>query len=126
EGLMWKIIFRGILIGLCTLGSFTVINKLFGSVSAARTAALFTLVLSQLFHVFECKSEKKNIFTVPYMNNKKLIGAVLISLAVVFAAAYFPPLQVIFSTVPLTGEQLLIAAGFSIFAPLLQCFVREK
>lgn len=126
EGLMWKIIFRGILIGLCTLGSFTVINKLFGSVSAARTAALFTLVLSQLCHVFECKSEKKNIFTVPYMNNKKLIGAVLISLAVVFGAAYFPPLQVIFSTVPLTGEQLLIAAGFAVFAPLLQCFFKTE
>lgn len=126
DGLMWKIIFRGILIGLCTLGSFTVINKLFGSIPAARTAALFTLVLSQLCHVFECKSEKKNIFTVPYMNNKKLIGAVLISLAVVFGAAYFPPLQVIFSTVPLTGEQLLIAAGFAIFAPLLQCFAKTE
>ena len=126
EGLMWKIVFRGILIGLCTLGSFTVINKLFGSVSAARTAALFTLVLSQLCHVFECKSEKKNIFTVPYMNNKKLIGAVLISLAIVFGAAYFPPLQVIFCTVPLTCEQLLIAAGFAIFAPILQCFVKTE
>lgn len=126
EGLMWKIIFRGILIGLCTLGSFTVINKLFGSVPAARTAALFTLVLSQLFHVFECKSEKKNIFTVPYMNNKKLIGAVLISVAVIFGAAYFPPLQAIFSTVPLTGEQLLISAGFAVFAPLLQCFFKTE
>lgn len=124
EGLMWKIIFRGILIGLCTLGSFTVISKLFESVSAARTAALFTLVMSQLCHVFECKSEKKNIFTVPYMNNKKLIGAVLISLLVIFASMYFPPLQVIFSTVPLTGEQLLIAAGFAVFAPILQCFVK--
>ncbi|MCM1479303.1 MAG: cation-translocating P-type ATPase [Muribaculaceae bacterium] len=124
EGLMWKIIFRGILIGLCTLGSFTLINNIFGSIPAARTAALFTLVLSQLFHVFECKSEKKNIFTVPYMNNKKLIGAVLISLAIVFGAAYFPPLQVIFSTVPLTGEQLLISAGFAVFAPILQCFFK--
>lgn len=126
EGLMWKIIFRGILIGLCTLGSFTVINKLFGSVPTARTAALFTLVLSQLCHVFECKSEKKNIFTVPYMNNKKLIGAVLISLIIIFGAAYFPTLQVIFSTVPLTCEQLLIAAGFAVFAPILQCFVKTE
>lgn len=126
EGLMWKIIFRGILIGLCTLGSFTVVNKLFGSVSAARTAALFTLVMSQLCHVFECKSEKKNIFTVPYMNNKKLIGAVLISLAVIFGAMYFPPLQVIFCTVPLTGQQLLISAGFAVFAPILQCFVKTE
>ncbi|MCH5349264.1 MAG: cation-translocating P-type ATPase [Oscillospiraceae bacterium] len=123
DGLMGKIIFRGILIGLCTVGSFAMINTMFGSVTAARTAALFTLVASQLCHVFECKSERKNIFTVPYLNNRKLIGAVLISTAVIFAAIYFPPLQIIFGTVPLTTQQLLIAGGFAIFAPLLQCLM---
>lgn len=124
DGLMQKIIFRGVLIGLCTLGSFTAINILTGSVPAARTAALFTLVMSQLFHVFECKSEKKNIFTVPYGNNKKLILAVMASVAVIFAALYLPWLQVIFCTVPLTGRQLLIGLGFAAFAPLLQCVLR--
>ena len=124
DGLMWKIIFRGVLIGLCTLGCFALTLSMTESVNIARTAALFTLVASQLCHVFECKSERKNIFTVPYLNNKKLVGAVLISLAVIFAAMYFPPLQVIFSTVSLTGEQLLIAAGFAISAPIIQCFLR--
>lgn len=124
DGLMRKIIFRGVLIGLCTVGSFAAMSALTGSDAAARTAALFTLVMSQLFHVFECKSEKKNIFTVPYMNNKKLILAVMTSVAVIFAAMYLPWLQVIFGTVPLTGQQLLIGLGFAVFAPLLQCFVR--
>lgn len=124
DGLMQKIIFRGVLIGLCTLGSFTAINILTGSVPAARTAALFTLVMSQLFHVFECKSERKNIFTVPYGNNKKLILAVTVSIAVIFAALYLPWLQVIFCTVPLTGQQLLIGLGFAVFAPLLQCVLK--
>ena len=124
DGLMQKIIFRGVLIGLCTLGSFTAVNILTGSVSAARTAALFTLVMSQLFHVFECKSERKNIFTVPYGNNKKLILAVMVSVAVIFAALYLPWLQVIFCTVPLTGKQLLIGLGFAVFAPLLQCILK--
>ena len=124
DGLMQKIIFRGVLIGLCTLGSFTAINILTGSVPAARTAALFTLVMSQLFHVFECKSERKNIFTVPYGNNKKLILAVMVSVAVIFAALYLPWLQVIFCTVPLTGKQLLIGLGFAVFAPLLQCILK--
>lgn len=124
DGLMQKIIFRGILIGLCTLGSFAALKFLTGSVAAARTAALFTLVMSQLCHVFECKSEKKNIFTVPYMNNKKLILAVLFSIAVIFAAIYLPWLQVIFGTVSLTGKQLLTAFGFAVFAPLLQCVLK--
>ena len=123
DGLMQKIIFRGILIGLCTLGCFAVTMNITGSVNTARTAALFTLVMSQLCHVFECKSERKNIFTVPYLNNKKLIGAVLISTAIIFAAMYFPPLQVIFGTVSLTGRQLLIAMGFAVSAPILQCFL---
>ncbi len=123
-GLMQKIIFRGILIGLCTLGSFVTINYLFGNVDIARTVALLTLVMSQLFHVFECKSEKKNIFTVPYLNNKKLILAVLFSMAVIMAAIYFPPLQTIFGTVALTNEQLLISLGFAVSAPLLQCIIR--
>ncbi len=120
DGLMQKIIIRGVLIGLCTLGSFSVIHSLSGNIAASRTAALFTLVVSQLFHVFECKSERKNIFTVPYLNNPKLIGAVLVSIAVLMAAIYFPPLQMIFETVPLTGKQLLIALGLSASAPLLQ------
>ena len=46
-------------------------------VAGARTGALTTLVLSQLLHVFECKSEQKNISTVPYLNNGKLVLAVL-------------------------------------------------
>ncbi|MBQ3160881.1 MAG: cation-translocating P-type ATPase [Oscillospiraceae bacterium] len=123
-GLMQKIVFRGILIGLCTLGSFAAVNYLFGSVDIARTAALFTLVMSQLFHVFECKSEKKNIFTVPYLNNPKLILAVLFSIAAIFAAIYLPYMQIIFATVPLTTEQLLIALGFAVSAPLLQCVLK--
>lgn len=122
--LMQKIVFRGVLIGLCTLGSFALVNYIFANVAAARTAALLTLVMSQLFHVFECKSEKKNIFTVPYLNNKKLILAVLFSVAVIFAAIYLPFLQVIFATVPLTTEQLLIALGFAVSAPLIQCVLR--
>lgn len=123
-GLMQKIVFRGILIGLCTLGSFALMSYMTGSTDIARTGALFTLVMTQLAHVFECKSEKKNIFTVPYFSNPKLIMAVLISLAVIFAAIYLPFLQIIFCTVPLTTQQLLIAFGFAMFAPLLQCILK--
>lgn len=124
-GLMSKIVFRGILIGLCTLGSFSLILNMTSNINVARTAALFTLVMSQLAHVFECKSEHKNIFTVPYFSNPKLILAVLVSLAVIFAAIYLPFMQLIFATVPLTGQQLLIALGFAMTAPLLQCIMRS-
>lgn len=38
-----------------------------------------TLIVAQLFHVFECKSETHSLFGVPFFNNKKLIGAVMVS-----------------------------------------------
>ena len=125
-GLMTKIVFRGILIGACTLGCFFLTNYMSGNVDTARTAALFTLVMTQLAHVFECKSETKNIFTVPYFNNPKLILAVLSSLCIIFAAIYVPFMQIIFSTTALSGQQLAIAFGFAIFAPLMQCLIRNS
>lgn len=124
-GLMFRIVLRGILIGICTLGSFTVTMRSGAGLDASRTAALFTLVMSQLFHVFECKSEEKNIFTVPYLNNPKLILAVLFSAAVIFAAMYIPFMQLVFSTVPLNSTQLLVCLGFAIAAPILQCFTKH-
>ena len=118
-GLMTKIIFRGIFIALSTLASFSLVVHFGGSVEAGRTAALITLVVSQLIHVFECKSEEKSIFKINPFSNVKLIIAVIISFAVLAAAVMFPQLQVIFETVTLTSEQLLIALGLSIAVPML-------
>ena len=122
-GLMSKIIFRGIMIGLCTLGSFSTILKMTGSTEHARTAALVTLVFSQLIHVFECKSENGNIFTVKYFSNLKLIAAVLISLAVITASVYLPVFQPVFSTVPLGRNELLASLAFAAAIPVVNCFV---
>lgn len=119
NGLMTKIAFRGMLIGLCTLASFVVMLRLEYGIDVARTAALFTLVLSQLIHVFECKNEEKNIFSVKYLNNPYLIFAVLASAAVIAAAIYLPALQIVFSTVPMTLKQLGIASIFSAAVPIL-------
>lgn len=118
DGLMGRIFFRGVMIGICTLGVFTTVARMGGTLEAARTAALCTLILSQLIHVFECKSERRSLFSMHYGNNWWLIGAVLLSLAVLASAIGVPVLQVIFSTVMLTKEQLLAAVGFSLAVPL--------
>ncbi len=125
-GLLSKIIFRGILIGLCTLGSFSTIMRMTGCVFHSRTAALVTLVVSQLLHVFECKSEHGNIFTVHYFNNWKLIGAVLVSLIVIILAVYYPPLQLVFSTVSLNKSQFLTSLAFAAVIPIVNCFANNN
>ncbi len=126
DGLIFTIILRGILIGFCTLGCFATVMNTGADISICRTCALFTLVFSQLIHVFECKSEKGNIFTVPYGNNKKLLWSVLFSIAVILASVYFPPFQSVFNTAPLEKNQLLISLGFAFVIPLINCIVNHK
>lgn len=126
-GLMGKILLRGVLIGLSTLASFSVIIRMGGSVDAGRTAALITLVMSQLIHVFECRSEKKTIFRMNPFGNFKLVLAVLVSFGVLAAAVAVPQLSVVFNTVRLTGSQMLAAVGLSAAVPILSSIrPREK
>ncbi|MDE6666508.1 MAG: cation-translocating P-type ATPase [Ruminococcus sp.] len=119
DGLMTKIIFRGVFIGLSTLASFAVTMRTGGSLEAGRTAALITLVMSQLIHVFECKSETKSIFRINIFSNIKLVLAVLVSFGALAAAVAVPQLQTVFETVTLTSRQLLIALGFSAAIPVI-------
>ena len=119
NGLATTIVFRGIVIGLTTLMVFGAFIKLGAAVDKARTAALLTLVLTQLFHVFECKSETKGLWEIRWLNNPSLIGAVLLSALLVVAVLYVPWLQIIFHTVPLTLHELGRVLIYALIAPVL-------
>jgi len=122
---LWKlIIIRGIFIGISTLLSFVTVLRLSDNLTSARTAALVTLVLSQLIHVFECKSEKKSIFEIPIFNNLWLVFSVLTSLGQLLGVVYMPILQNLFKTVPLTLDEWMPVAGFSLLAPVVSSFFR--
>ena len=118
-GLMRKIVFRGIFIGLSTLASFTAVMHMGGDLGVCRTAALITLVTSQLIHVFECKSERKSLLSIDLMNNMKLVLAVLVSAGALAAAVAVPELREVFGTVLPDSRQLMAALGFSAAVPLL-------
>ncbi len=125
-GLWQLIITRGIIIGISTLLSFIIAYKQSSSLELARTAALVTLVLSQLIHVFECKSEEKSIFKISILNNLWLVGAVFISLAVLLAVIYIPALQGLFRTVVLSTEQWITVALLSFLPPIISAFFKGK
>ena len=128
NGLAGIILFRGVLIGLTTLAVFATMLYFSGDVGVARTGAFVTLVLTQLIHVFECKSETKSIFQMPLFNNIYLVMAVLCSLIMILGVVYIPSLQDIFKTVPLGLNDWLITGGLSFLVPVLASFfpVRPK
>ena len=113
RGLWEKIIVRGCLIGVCTLLSFMV-GRYYGmNLATCRTIALCTLVMSQLLHVFECRSERHSIFEINIFTNIYLLGAVLVSITMICCILYVPFLRGIFNTVALNLGQWLLVIFFS-------------
>lgn len=115
HGLAWKIAGRGVQIGLSSLGLFVAGWVLYSDLAMARTMAFTTLVFCQLFHVFECKSERYSPFEVGFFSNQFLVMAVLVSVCMQLAVLYLPSLQVVFKTVPLDWFQwflILVVSGW--------------
>ena len=113
RGLWEKIIVRGCLIGVCTLFSFE-IARLFGmDLATCRTISLCTLVMSQLLHVFECRSERHSIFEIKIFSNPYLLGAVCVSVIMICSILYIPFLKSVFNTVSLNLMQWSLVLFFS-------------
>ena len=113
RGLGWKVISRGFLIGVVTLLSFMIVyNNEASKLSYAQTVAFATLVMAQLIHVFDCRSERSVLSRNPF-GNKFLVGSVISSLALVILVIYYPPLQPIFHTLPIVPKDWLLIIGLS-------------
>ncbi|RIX49939.1 calcium-translocating P-type ATPase, SERCA-type [Paenibacillus nanensis] len=117
----WKIISRGVLIGVCTLGAFWIALREGGddpqALVHAQTVAFATLVMAQLIHVFDCRSSR-SIFHRNPLQNKYLVLAVLSSLLLMVGVLYIEALQPIFKTVPLGFRDwclVFVAAGIPTF-----------
>lgn len=129
RGLKEKILLRGSLIGVCTVLAF-LSGKYYGmNLQTCRTLALGTLVMSQLIHVFECRSESHSIFEIKLFTNIYLVGAVLVSISMLLSIIYIPFLQGVFHTVPLNLAQWVIIMFFSgsiAFINSLYLFARKR
>ncbi|WP_273125465.1 calcium-translocating P-type ATPase, SERCA-type [Bacillus weihaiensis] len=113
RGLGWKVISRGFLIGLATLAAFMIVYyRNPDDLAYAQTIAFATLVMAQLIHVFDCRSEK-SIFDRNPFENIYLIGAVISSILLMLIVIYCPPLQPIFHTIPILMRDWLLILGMS-------------
>ncbi|TMW73160.1 cation-translocating P-type ATPase [Alteribacter natronophilus] len=107
----WKVISRGFMIGAVTLFAFWQTYESSGeNLMLAQTVAFATLVMAQLIHVFDCRSEHSVFHRNPF-ENKYLVGAVISSIALMLVVLYYPPLQPIFHTVNLGFEHWLLVLG---------------
>lgn len=120
RGLGTKIAFRGILIGVSTLAVFALSLGPWGmGLREARSMALATLILSQLFHVFDARAEDRSFLEVGLLSNPWAVLAVLSSVAMLLTVIYIPWLGELFKTDPLAWGDWLIVILFSGFVQFL-------
>ncbi|KON92162.1 ATPase [Rossellomorea marisflavi] len=129
RGLGWKVVSRGFLIGGVTLLAFIIAyHQHPDQLEYAQTIAFATLVLAQLIHVFDCRSEV-SVFSRNPFGNMYLVWAVLSSLLLMLVVIYLPGLQPIFHTVSIEPRDWLLIVGLSSIPTFLLAgsfFARKK
>ncbi|HEV8329549.1 MAG TPA: cation-translocating P-type ATPase [Nitrospiraceae bacterium] len=100
---------EGSMLGLIALGVFS--YSLYGlhrELDQARTVAFAVMVLVQLVHVFNCRSERLSLFQLGVGTNRALVWAFLLSLVVQVAVLTVPAAAPIFKVAPLPIEDWVL------------------
>ena len=114
-------------------GLFTLFAKGTGPNTAdetqARTMAFTTLMMFQLFNVYNCRSNWRSAFS-GFFDNKWLIAAVALSLFTHILVIYVPFLQTAFHTVPLSlfdwAVTTCVAATLLVVVELIKLVLRAR
>lgn len=122
-GMTRRIIYQGIMIGAITLIAFSIglstpnVSEQ-EKIQIAQTMAFCVLALSQLVHVFNVRDNKNSIFKTGVLNNKMLILATFVSIALMLVIVFVPVLREIFGLAVLPAMHILEVI-ILVFSPIL-------
>ena len=109
-----RLVLIGIVIAVGTIYTFSWALEQGYVIEHARTVALTTIVLFQLFNVFNTRSETLSIFQMPLLSNPFLFFSVVSSILAQVAIIYVPAFQMVFRTAPLRAEDWLFILGVAV------------
>lgn len=119
RGLGVKILSRGIIIGIVSLIGFIIAyDHQADNLTYARTIAFTTLVMAQLIHVFDCRSEI-SLFNRNPFENIYLVLSVLSSLLLMVVVIYWERLQPIFHTTYLDIRDWILVTLLSLIPTVI-------
>ena len=129
KGMTFRIVYQGIMIGLITLAAFviglkTTTEPIAGlsldqsKIEVGQTMAFIVLALSELVHVFNIRDNKKSVFRTNVFNNGILIGATVLSAALMLVILFIPPLREIFS-IPVLPVSNILETIVLVFLPIV-------
>jgi P-type Ca2+ transporter type 2C len=114
------VLWQGFILSLGTLAAFLISYFILypasnpGSVAKVQTVAFTTLVLAQLMHAFNSRSERLSLMELSFFDNRSLLAALGASLALHLLVIFVPPFM------HLLGTAYLDAAGWGL---ILSCSV---
>ena len=116
--LVWHVILVSILFLCGVFGMYRYAIDRGYSVELARTIALNTLVVMEIFHLFFIRNIYSTSLTWLAVRGTKVVWSVVIVITIAqFAVTYFLPLQAVFATkaIPLLDGLLIIGVGVALF-----------
>ena len=121
-----RLAWQGLMVGGLTLAAyflgFTWLAPPGMEGAVANTMAFSTLTLSQLFHAFNVRSEDRSLFAQGLLSNPAMNKAFLAGMALQLSVLLIPPLQGVFSVVPLGALQwLTVLALAAAPVPICEC-----
>lgn len=99
--LVIRVIMQGVFIASATLLAFFI--GLRDDLASGQAMAFCTIAFSQLFYSYSQRSNTKFIFSKGFFENKYLLGAVLISAALMLILVAIPPVREVFALSALEG-----------------------
>jgi Ca2+-transporting ATPase len=110
-----RIVIYGTLIAGAVLGAFFLAWRVLGLEGDAMvTISFLTLMLAKLWHVFNMRDVLENPIVNSVTTNPWVWGALGVSMALILASIYFPPLASVLVTVPPTAQGWGIILGMSL------------
>ena len=106
-----------ILISVYSLFEWSIQNGL--ALDEARTIAVNTIVMIEIFYLFNCRSLKKSIFRTGFFSNRLIFLGILIMILLQFCFTYVPLMNDIFQTAPIEIDYWLIITGISVLVFLI-------
>lgn len=120
----FRLAWQGVLVGLVTLTAYFLGEYILSdpgeTYQAANTMAFSTLTLCQLFHAFEVRSDHRSLFEIGLFSNPATNRAFLSGALLQCAVLLLPPLQRVFSVVPLNAAEWLTVLLLSL-TPTMVC-----
>jgi P-type Ca2+ transporter type 2C len=116
---------QGVMLSAIALGAF--VYSLYGlhqEVEQARTVAFTVMVVAQLVHAFNCRSERLSLFQVGLWTNRPLLLAFSLSIGIQVAVLTIPAAAPIFKVAPLPIEDWALMGAMGLLPFLLMELIK--